>query len=151
VLILFVCADIALRANKAQNKSVTFNTNECPSSSNHALQNSVKVDSETPQIIIEGSNKVPLTKTEFNFNDLKLNRDVKIAIADSTSFNDTFEDSRASSVASIHQITEALRRRSLMSEPRRAIEHLLSVGLCRLSFVASILHEFSMLISLAKF
>ena len=90
-------------------------------------QHLVEVESP-PQTDIRHSSRIPPPKKEFNFNDPKLNGDIKIAIADSTSFNDTLEDSRASSVASIHQITEALKRKSFISEPRRAIEHLLSVG-----------------------
>lgn len=54
--------------------------------------------------------------------------DVRMAAADSTFFNDTLEESRASSIASINQIAAALRRKSLMAEPRLAIEHLLSIG-----------------------
>lgn len=81
---------------------------------------------EISKIEAQHSSKIPLPKTEFKFNDT---RDIKVAIPDSTSFSETFEDSCASSVASIHQIAETLRRKSLMSEPLRAIEHLLSKGL----------------------
>lgn len=95
--------------------------------SNKILSSTNPVQQTNVQVVT----RIPSPKTEFNFDDLKSNKDVQLAIADSTSFNDTFEDSRASSVASIHQITEALRRKSLISEPRRAIEHLLSVGSCR--------------------
>lgn len=59
------------------------------------------------------------------------NSDVNIKnnVVDSTTFfNDSLEESRASSIASINQIAETLRRKSLMAEPRLAIEHLLSIG-----------------------
>lgn len=54
--------------------------------------------------------------------------DSKNGSISSTICSEFWEDSRASSIASINQIAEALRRKSLMAEPKLAIEHLLSIG-----------------------
>lgn len=54
--------------------------------------------------------------------------DPKNCSVSSTLGSDFWEESRASSIASINQIAEALRRKSLMAEPKLAIEHLLSIG-----------------------
>ena len=115
--------DLKPDKNETENKSVSFEKSVIPQSK--AETKAVSVTNNQ-----RASNILP-PKTEFKFNDTLMNRDIKVAIADSTSFSDTFEESCASSVASIHQIAETLRRKSLMSEPRRAIEHLLSIGLCR--------------------
>lgn len=54
--------------------------------------------------------------------------DSKNGSISSTLCSEFWEESRASSIASINQIAEALRRKSLMAEPKLAIEHLLSIG-----------------------
>ncbi len=98
-------------------KTSVLPTNEKPNSSNVS---SPQIAEKLSQY--ENFDPKPESKAIFS------NYDVRYGPADSTVFHDTFEESRASSIASINQIAEALRRKSLMAEPKLAIEHLLSIG-----------------------
>lgn len=105
------------------------------------LESQSRMSKAAPQSLFKSGYNLPSETDRYSRIEEKLNSitsqlpardnflfDLKNGSISSTLGNDTLEESRASSIASINQIAEALRRKSLMAEPKLAIEHLLSLG-----------------------